>query len=234
MDIQSQLMDFGLTRQEATLYLALVHEGKMTGYEASKISGISKSNTYKALAGLVDKGASYIEEDTATRYLAVPIEEFCNNKIRYLKDRSELLKKAMPQQRIEEIGYITIKGRNAICDKLRNMIGLANQRLYISASSGSIKHLKVELSEALSKGLKVVIITDDKSIEKYLEGATFYYVDKSDKEIRLIIDSSKVITGELSNEYSTCLYSGKSNLVSLFKDALKNEITLIKMTGKSN
>lgn len=232
MDIQTHLMDFGLTRQEATLYLTLICEGKVTGYEASKISGISRSNTYKALAGLVDKGASYVEEDTATRYLAVPIEDFCNNKIRYLKDISGILKKSMPKQRVEEIGYITIKGRNAICDKLRNMIDLANQRLYISASAISIKNLQAELSKALSKGLKVVVITDDKAIEKDLEGAAFYYVDKSDKEVRLIIDSNKVLTGELSNEYSTCLYSGKSNLVSLFKEALKNEIKLITITEK--
>ena len=50
------LMCFGLTRQEATVYLCLSQNGGMTGYEAAKQTGISRSNAYGALAGLVEKG----------------------------------------------------------------------------------------------------------------------------------------------------------------------------------
>ena len=54
------LTQYGLTRQEANLYLLLLSEGSLTGYEASKQTGISRSNTYSGLAGLVDKGAAYV------------------------------------------------------------------------------------------------------------------------------------------------------------------------------
>ena len=57
MDIIEKLTYFNLTRQEATLYLTLLAEGRLTGYEATKLTGISRSNTYTALAGLVEKGA---------------------------------------------------------------------------------------------------------------------------------------------------------------------------------
>ena len=56
MEIVERLMHFNLTRQEATLYLLLVKAGRLTGYEAAKQTGISRSNTYTALAGLVEKG----------------------------------------------------------------------------------------------------------------------------------------------------------------------------------
>lgn len=46
------LMQFGLTRQESAIYYALLSEGMMTGYEAAKVSGVSRSNTYTALAAL--------------------------------------------------------------------------------------------------------------------------------------------------------------------------------------
>lgn len=49
------LMEFGLTRQEATIYLNLMERGMQTGYEVSKQTGISRSNVYRALAGLVEK-----------------------------------------------------------------------------------------------------------------------------------------------------------------------------------
>ena len=54
MDIIEKLTYFNLTRQEATLYLTLLAEGRLTGYEATKLTGISRSNTYTALAGLVE------------------------------------------------------------------------------------------------------------------------------------------------------------------------------------
>ena len=69
MEITERLMHFNLTRQEATLYLLLLKAGRLTGYEAAKQTGISRSNTYTALAGLVEKGAAYImEEGKVTRY----------------------------------------------------------------------------------------------------------------------------------------------------------------------
>ena len=74
------LMNFGLTRQEANLYVLLVLEGELNGYEAAKKSGISRSNTYNALAGLVEKGAAYMSEEDTVKYQAVPVEEFCDNR----------------------------------------------------------------------------------------------------------------------------------------------------------
>ena len=52
MDNVERLMEFGLTRHEASLYILLTLEGSLNGYEAAKQSGISRSNAYNALAGL--------------------------------------------------------------------------------------------------------------------------------------------------------------------------------------
>ena len=87
--------------------------------------------------------------------------------------------------------------------------------------------LRSELLEALEKGLKVVIISDESF---RLDGAICYGTVKQNEQIRLIADSHTVLTGDLEDEdNSTCLYSCKRNLVDLFKDALKNEIQLIKL-----
>ena len=62
MDNVTMLTGFSLTRQEATVYLELLKGGQMTGYEVSKRTGISRSNVYTALSGLVEKSASDIME----------------------------------------------------------------------------------------------------------------------------------------------------------------------------
>ena len=58
-----RLMEFGLTRQEAGIYECLLEEGKITGYEAAKILGISRSNAYNSLASMTEKGASYLADE---------------------------------------------------------------------------------------------------------------------------------------------------------------------------
>lgn len=53
--ILDRLVLFGLTRQEAAVYLCLYQQGELNGYEAAKYTGISRSNVYSALSALTDK-----------------------------------------------------------------------------------------------------------------------------------------------------------------------------------
>lgn len=81
MNLIEGLTNFNLTKQEATLYVLLLKSGQMTGYEAAKQTGISRSNTYTALAGLVDKGAAYVlEEGKVTRYTRCLLPSFAATK----------------------------------------------------------------------------------------------------------------------------------------------------------
>ncbi len=231
MDLVELLGYYNLTRQESALYLLLCSEGKLTGYEAAKASGISRSNTYTALAGLVEKGAALVEEDTATRYLPVPVEEFCSNRIRRMQEYRELLVGAAPKRRETGEGYITVKGEANIMDKMKNMIDAAKERIYLAVSEQTLSLLLPQLCSALRRGLKVVVITDPPF---ELEGVLVYHTETERHQIRLIADSKSVLTGDIAaGSESTCLYSQKRNLVELFKEALKNEITLITVTKGS-
>ena len=91
MSYVEKLMMFGLTRQEASIYLCLNRNGTLTGYEASKLTGISRSNVYNALAGLTEKGAAYLMKGSSSKYMAVSVEEFCDNKLRMLESTRQWL-----------------------------------------------------------------------------------------------------------------------------------------------
>lgn len=228
MNIIEGLTNFGLTRQEATIYVLLLKNGQLTGYEAAKQTGISRSNTYTALAGLVDKGAAYmVEEDKVTRYTPVSVDEFCSNKIRRLYAIKAEIENQVPQASGDPEGYITIRGEEEIINKLKNTITEAQFRIYLSAGSKVLALLRPELEKSLARRLKVVIIGEKGA---KIPGSVYYSVKKSPGQIRLIADSHTVITGDIDNgEDSTCLYSCKRNLVDLFKDAVKNEIELLKL-----
>lgn len=233
MELIEGLTHFNLTKQEATLYVLLLKEGYLTGYEAAKQTGISRSNTYTALAGLVEKGAAYVlEEGKVTRYTPVAPEEFCTNKIDRLKEIKQKVLSQLPVLKSDAEGYITIKGELEIINKLKNTVRQAEARIYVSANKRVMELLKSELIDALNRGLKVVIISDKQFT---LPQAICYGTEKQNEQIRLIADSQTVVTGDLEDEEnSTCLYSCKRNLVDLFKDALKNEIKLIELQKGDN
>ena len=121
MDLNDALMCFGLTRQESTIYLTLLSDGALTGYEVAKRTGISRSNTYTALACLVDKGAARLVEGTPVRYMPVAAEEFGDNKIKNLQRMKRLLLEQIPVRTEAMEGYITIRSDGHISDKIRYM-----------------------------------------------------------------------------------------------------------------
>lgn len=235
-EVLNRLGMFGLTRQEATLYLCMYRYGGLTGYEAAKYTGISRSNVYSALSGLADKGAAYLEQGSASRYIAVPIEKFCENKIRSLEREKEYLIENIPVMKEQEIGYITITGSGNILDKVTEMILEAEMRIYLSTSFAIIGKLERELMKALEKKIKVVLITDGIPENLGLKEKSICYLTQArGNSIRLIVDSAYALTGELTGKRDdTCLYTGQENFIKVFKDALRNEIKLIELQGGEN
>ncbi|MDO4977045.1 MAG: helix-turn-helix domain-containing protein [Eubacteriales bacterium] len=221
------LLHFGLTRQEAKIYILLLREGPLSGYEAAKRTGISRSNAYGALAALVEKGAAYILEEQAVQYQAVSIEEFCDNNLHFLTEVAKELKASMPAQKKRNENYVTIRGQRNVEDKCRNMLLQVESRVYLSVTSEILDRFKKELKILVDAGKKVVLITNT---TYDLEGAILYQTPREDTQIRLITDSRYALTGEMSDEWqTTCLYSENPNLVKLLKEALTNEIKLISL-----
>lgn len=226
---KEHLMKFDLTRQEASIYESLLENGKLTGYEAAKLTGISRSNVYAALASLCEKGAAYAEEnENGKKYLAVPVQEFCEEKIDQLKKEEDWLLLHAPVQKVEEEGYITISGQEMIESKARALLKKAEERVYISSGRAFLEILMPELKELTGKGKKVVVITDWKELSE--PGKVYYSGDKKG-QIGMIVDSSFVLSGEYKNEgRNTCLYTSQRNFVEIFKEAMANEIKVIELT----
>ena len=218
------LTEFSLTRQEASIYAALLNHGDMTGYEVAKDTGFSRSNVYAALNALVEKGAAYLVQGESTKYRPVEIKTFTSNKIAELKKSAEYLEKHGPQKVVETEGYITIVGAKNIRNKMREMLTKTELRLYLMAPAQIVKDFEEDLKRLVSEGKKIVLLTQDYSIK----GAKVYNTKVDEGQIRFITDSAYVLTGELTDdEHNTCLYSGQKNLVEVMKEALKDKISLL-------
>lgn len=221
------LMHFGLSRQEALIYRKLLEGGKKTGYEIARDTGISRSNAYASLAAMVEKGAAYLVEGDAKRYIPIVPQEFCGNRIRRLEKELEWLQQNLPSESVEEDGYITVEGKKNIADKIHHLLTGAEERVYFSCSKGCLEEFKEELLQLVRRGKKVVLITDESFPMKEV---IVYVTRKKEQQIGLIVDSRYVLSGEYGmGSMNTCVYSGQKNFVTVFKNALANEIELIKI-----
>ncbi|MBR5596663.1 MAG: TrmB family transcriptional regulator [Lachnospiraceae bacterium] len=230
-DVIEKLMQFNLSRPEAIVYMCLWEHGELTGYEASKLTGISRSNVYGALNVLADKGAAVIIESGTTLYSAVNPEEFLANKIRHLEEDRQYIIDNMPKNIVNVDSYTTIQGYRNIKDKIRYMITHCDMRLYFASNGDIIRQFEDELIKAKEKGLKIVIMSNRDF--SYLS-TQFYDDDVEDGQVRLITDSTYVLTGELHGKTNdTCLYSGQKNLVTIMKEALRNKIRLLELEGEA-
>ena len=222
--VLEELTCFGLSRQEASIYVELIKHGKMTGYELSKETGISRSNVYAACAELVSKGACYLEEVESTKYIPVDLEIFLKNRINRLKEKADFIVAHKPAEVVNADGYITIRGSENIMDTVKQMIGCTSARIYLLASSKIIENFESELISLAKRNIKIVILSDGFN----MANAKIYKTEVEPDQIRFISDSTFVLTGQLSGSVEDkCLYSGQENLVSVMKEYLKNKIFLL-------
>ena len=228
MEAIELLSQFNLTSNEASIYYSLLTRGRMNGYQLAKMSGISRSNTYTSLSSLVEKGCAYTIEGESTLYSPLSINEFCGNRLRTLETVKDKLMALAPQKCEDPQGYMTIAGNAHIRDKIKNMMQETSKRIYLSASKSVLDLFSTEIEALAANGIKVVIITDEAAI---LANVRIYLSSTPIKQVRIISDSTKVLTGDFE-EFgdASCLYSEKKNLVALIKDSIKNEMTLIEMT----
>ena len=231
--LTEKLVQFGLTRQEANIYMCLLRNKDLSGYEVSKLTGISRSNVYSALAALVDEGAAYLLEGETNKYTAVSIEDFCQNKIRRLIGLKQELVAQLPQLTDHSDGYITISGPQHILDKIYNMLEHVAYRVYLSISIEYLELFRPHLERLAREGKKVVLLINGLP-EREIEGSIVYQTDSTDDrngQLRLIVDSSYVLTGEMTGDVmDSCLYCGQKNFVNVFKESLRNEIKLIELS----
>ncbi|MHB8062791.1 MAG: TrmB family transcriptional regulator [Ruminiclostridium sp.] len=224
MDVIDALIQAGFTKHESMLYVTLCREGELTGYEASKITGIPRSNAYLGLAGLSDKGGAYKINGETAKYAAVDTVELAQNLKRKFSQVMKVIEEEIPQVNKSKYNFATINGNVQIINKMKNLINQAQQRVYISISRDQLEYVLEELKYARERDLKVVIITSD---NVQFEGMTCYRAQKKYGSVRLITDSSNVLTGQLNDANPTSLFSRNPNLVDLIKDSLTNEIKLI-------
>lgn len=229
------LLEIGFTLNEAKVYLTLLQNRYLNGYEISKLSNVSRSLVYDVIDRLVAKGFILKSEGQINYYCALPydkvIEKIRNDNINKLNIAKEKLKN---YSRIEnESEYIfNIKGIDEFFNKANDLILNAKKEISISIWKEDFPKIEESLSIASKKGIKIYIFSF--SNITFPSGEIFSYRLKDPtslfpyRRISIVVDGKEVIIGENAGDKSICVLSKNHALVSMTTDEMVLNIFWLK------
>lgn len=224
MTLIDSLVTIGFTGQEATLYLALLERGDLTGYEAARAAGVAKSNAYLSLASLVGKGGAFVVEGEPKRYSSVPALELVSSARRRIEEGLAFLEQNAPVRGEPRSGFVTVSGRARVVDVIKNLVESASKRIYLSMAPEDLAPIRAEIEAARDRGIKVVVVSGPPFA---MDRVKVYLGRRRPGRVRLIVDSVRVLTGEIAPDGGECVLSENARLVELIKDSLTDEMKLI-------
>jgi len=149
----------GFSQSELKTYLTLLSHNPANGSQLSRFSGIPRANIYAILDSLKNKGV--VGEIEEGMYTPIPPDEFLNRLRNKAKSEIESVKKmiaAVSNNQFTE--YIwTIKGYDNVMNKAVEIIGAAEQELYVLLYPEEARLLDPHLETAESRGVKIRYIS---------------------------------------------------------------------------
>ena len=229
------LLEIGFTLNKAKVYLTLLQNRYLNGYEISKLSNVSRSLVYNVIDRLVAKGFVLKNEGQINYYCALPyykvIEKIKNDNINKLNVAREKLKN---YSRIEnESEYIfNIKGIDEFFSKANDLILNAKKEISISIRKEDFPKIEESLSIASKKGIKIYIFSFSNIDFPYGELFSYQLKDPTSlfpyRRISIVVDGKEVIVGENAGDKSICVLSKNHALVSMTTDEIVLNIFWLK------
>jgi len=180
------LIKFGLSKNEARVFIYLAKYGEQKAHRISKALSLHRTETYKILKRLEEKGLAYRILDKPIKFAVIPINKALENLVQEEKQRIQRLeeekKKIMeiwdsilvPIRDPTALGEFiqVLKGKNQICIKASEVMENAEDEILIVASNENLLQLFYSgvmdgLAEKAKK-IKVKVITDSSLRSTYI------------------------------------------------------------------
>lgn len=240
--IISTMQSVGFTQYESQVYLALLKQSNVTGYELARLSGVPASKIYPILNRLVDKEVIQTIDTDPKKYIPQPPDEILS-RIRSDYSRAfdvldEKLEHIYSEEENASNHIWNISGREVIIRKVIDFINECTTHLYLSVWDEELDEISQALMSAKDRGVKLTIVHfGDKLLDidhEYKHGREHSIrIERGGRRIALIIDDKKVILGHFSeNETSNAAWTINNGLVLLAKDYIIHDIYSIRIVQK--
>lgn len=240
-DTYEFLTKVGFSINEAKVYVTLLQNKALNGYEIAKLSGVSRSLVYDVIERLLKKGFIIKSEGAVNYYVALDynkaLEKIDNENRKNLLNAETNLKLLSKKDNDNEFIF-NIRGFDKFIEKAKEKIKLAKKEISLSIWKQDFAFFRDDLSKALRRGVKVYIFSFEDIILDNAEIFTYKVKDASNlfpyRRISLIIDNNDTFIGENIGDKSVSIYTKNQAISSLAIDEIVLNIFWFKLIKKNS
>ncbi len=240
--IIERMQALGFSQYEAKVYLALLQQPNVTGYELAKNSGVPASKIYAILNKLISREVVQAIDSEPKKYVPQPPDEILSRMRGDFLETVDLVAEKLEQlyqksdTSDEHIWNLT--GRNSILRKILDFINDAQQSVFLSVWDEEVDEIASCLKKAHERGTEISIVHFGQRVlglgHEYRHGREHQIrIERGGRRIVLIVDDRKVILGHFSeNGSSNAVWTSNKGMVLLAKDYIIHDIYTILMMQK--
>lgn len=240
-DAYEFLIKVGFSLNEAKVYVTLLQNKALNGYEIAKLSGVSRSLVYDVIERLLNKGFIIKSEGAINYYVALDynktLEKIDNENHKNLLNAEAKLKLLSKKENDNEFIF-NIRGIDKFIEKAKERILLAKREISLSIWKQDFALLEDDLLKAIKRGVKVYIFSFEDIILDKAEIFSYKVKDASNlfpyRRISLIIDNNDTFIGENIGDKSVSIYTKNQAISSLAIDEIVLNIFWFKLIEKNS
>lgn len=246
MNMEKELLllnKLGLTDGEAKVYLTLLRNSSITGYEASKIAGVPRSKIYNLLETLIQKGfVLYTEKESSNKYEAVPIKQVISHISKDAQNTydeiTESLRGYEHKTNLDEIWHI--RNRSNILSKCKEVIASSKEEVLIQVFEEELDEILPELLELQKQEKKIglIVFSENKNLKLpikkfYRHGLITEKIEEmGGRYINIVSDRNEVIFGQILGEsVAEVIWTKSKPMVTLAAEYIKHDMYFYKMAN---
>jgi sugar-specific transcriptional regulator TrmB len=222
------LVEFGISRTQARVYLTLVDRGTLTLRAASEYSGVGRPDTYRALFDLKKEGLIETILDSPTRYRAIQLSDAISilmgqkrKEIMNLKEKSNRLltdfePKITNQIEVSDSEFIIIPKGAASVKKRISSIRNAEHSIDCVTSFKRLNQTFLaagdEIIDAANRGVKIRFVLEKAVINKPFAKEFEMFCKNASCAVRFAIDSPQALVTIFDDREAQVVMSEEGNL----------------------
>ena len=236
------LQNLGFSQYEAKVYLALLQQPAVTGYELAKNSGVPASKIYGTLNKLIAREVVQAIDSEPKKYIPIPPEEILSRMrgefLETIDFLSEKLEQIYSHSEVLDEHIWNLSGRNSILRKVIDFISEACKQILLSIWDEELDEITTYLQKAHKRDVKISIVHfGERHLgigNEYRHGREHQIrVERGGRRIVLVVDDQKMILGHFGeNGRSNAAWTTNKGMVLLAKDYIIHDIYSILMMQK--
>lgn len=235
------LEKLNFSKLEAQIYITLLSEGDLSGYQLAKKINISRPSIYNALNHMYEKGVVLLLADNSSIYRAenpkTLLKRLSDDYIKNSEKVSFELMKIFEGKHEEQ--YLNLKGFDSIKYKAKELLLSAEERVYINTNI-NLDFLQYEIKILKERKVRIVIFSFPKVNMEENIGVEFYTHnrekkdEKENKRLMIVIDQKVTLIADSNKERKIWFGTLTNNplMISIVSEHILNDVSLLKLKGK--